>query len=281
MFRDSPGSMGFKGPCPSVCSVLRMSYRYSKPKYTTFLIMRTHILTFPRWDEISISVEQPSASHWQQEQEGEEDVWIGDCRVWTEPAKGERRICKVNDHIRHLSSKLNTSYCMISSLKHVTSPYVLRTMYFACFHVHLRYVLTLWGGDPESIRIFWLQKKVLRLIVRMGRRASFMNLFKNLNILPLPCLYISEVACCIKSNMDKMKYNGEIHDHCTCQKLDLPTQFCRTTLLKNSGANVGIKLYNKLPNTIKWLDKIQEFKRRLKYFLLQHTFYSVDEYMSS
>jgi hypothetical protein len=54
-----------------------------------------------------------------------------------------------------------------------------------------------------------------------------------------------------------------------------------TTLLKNSGGNVGIKLYNKLPNTIKWLDKIQEFKRRLKYFLLQHTFYSMDEYMSS
>ena len=187
---------------------------------------------------------------------------------------------KWNNHIKHLNSKLNTSYYMISSLKHVTSPYVLRTMYFACFHVHLRYGLTLWGGDPESIRIFRLQKKVLRIIGGMGRRASCRNLFKNLNILPLPCIYISEVVYCVKSNMEKMKCNGEIHDHCTRQKLDLHTQFCRTTLLKNSGANVGIKLYNKLPNTIKRLDKIQEFKRRLKYFLLQHTFYSVDEYMS-
>jgi len=44
---------------------------------------------------------------------------------------------------------------------------------------------------------------------------------------------------------------------------------------------VGIKLYNKLPNTIKTLEKLQEFKIRLKYFLLQHIFYSVDEYMSS
>jgi hypothetical protein len=51
-----------------------------------------------------------------------------------------------------------------------------------------------------------------------------------------------------------MKYNGEICDHCTCQKLDLHTKFCRTTLLKNSGANVGIKLYNKLPNIIKRLE---------------------------
>jgi hypothetical protein len=81
--------------------------------------------------------------------------------------------------------------------------------------------------------------------------------------------------------MEKIKYNGEVHDHCTHQKSDLHTQYCRTKLFKNSSANVGIKLYNKLPNTIKRLDKIQEFKRRLKYFLLQHTFYSVDEYMSS
>jgi hypothetical protein len=57
---------------------------------------------------------------------------------------------KWNNHIKHLSSKLNTSYYMISSLKNVVSPYVLRTMYFACFHVHLRYGVTLWGGDPES-----------------------------------------------------------------------------------------------------------------------------------
>jgi hypothetical protein len=75
---------------------------------------------------------------------------------------------KWNDHIEHLRSKLNTSYYMIRSLKHVTSPYVLRTMYFACFLVHLSYGLTLWGGDPESKKIFRLQKKVLRIIGGAG-----------------------------------------------------------------------------------------------------------------
>jgi len=52
-----------------------------------------------------------------------------------------------------------------------------------------------------------------------------------------------------------MIYNEEIHDQCTHQKLDLHIQFCRTTLLKNSSANVGKKLYNKLPNTVKRLEK--------------------------
>ena len=78
-----------------------------------------------------------------------------------------------------------------------------------------------------------------------------------------------------------MKYYEEVHDHCTCQKSDLHIQFRKTTLFKNSSANVGIKLYIKLPNTIKRLEKIEEFKRKLKYFLLRHIFYSVDEYISS
>ena len=121
---------------------------------------------------------------------------------------------------------------MISSLKNVMSPYVLRTIYFACFHVHLIYGLTLWGGDPEIIRIFWLQKYVIRIIGKVGRHASCRNLFRDLNILPLPCLYISKVMCCAKSNMEKMKYNEEVHDHCTHQKSHLHIQFC-STLFKN------------------------------------------------
>jgi hypothetical protein len=131
------------------------------------------------------------------------------------------------------------------------------------------------------MRMFRLQKKVIRMIGKVDRHASCRNLFKDLNILSLPCLYISEVVCCVKSNMEKLKYNEEVHDHCTRQKSDLHIQFCRTTLFKNSSTNVGIKLNIKLPNTIKRLEKIQKFKRRLEYFLLQHIFYSMDKYMSS
>jgi hypothetical protein len=116
--------------------------------------------------------------------------------------------------------------------------------------------LTLWGGDPESIRIFRLQKKVLRIIGKADWHASCRNPFKDLSILPLSCLYISEVVCCVKSNLEKMKYNKEVHHHCTHQKSDLHTQFWKTTLFKNSSANAGIKLYNKLLNRIKILEKI-------------------------
>jgi hypothetical protein len=93
------------------------------------------------------------------------------------------------NHIRYLSSRLNTSLYIISSLKNVMSAHVLRTMYFVCFHVRLRYSMTLWGSDLESIKIFRLQKKVVRLMGKVGQPITCRNLFKDLNILPLPCLY--------------------------------------------------------------------------------------------
>jgi hypothetical protein len=42
---------------------------------------------------------------------------------------------------------------------------------------------------------------------------------------------------------------------------------------------VGTKLFNKLPDTIKGLEKIEEFKRRQAFSTVAY-FYSVDEYMS-
>ena len=42
---------------------------------------------------------------------------------------------------------------------------------------------------------------------------------------------------------------------------------------------MGIKLYNKLPPVIKNLEITQEFKSRVKDFLMQHMIYSVEEFL--
>ena len=77
-----------------------------------------------------------------------------------------------------------------------------------------------------------------------------------------------------------MEDRAQKHDYYTRQKLDLHHQLCRTNVAKNSGINIGIKLYSKLPPVIKNLEMTQEFKSRVKDFLMQHTFYSVDEFVS-
>jgi hypothetical protein len=52
---------------------------------------------FPTVGENIYSVGQPSTGLCQEGiVEAEEDEWIGDCRVWTETAKCEERICEEN-----------------------------------------------------------------------------------------------------------------------------------------------------------------------------------------
>jgi hypothetical protein len=41
---------------------------------------------------------------------------------------------------------------------------------------------------------------------------------------------------------------------------------------------MGIKLYNKLPVQIKLLDNYKGFKREVKTFLLNNTFYTIEEF---
>ena len=192
-----------------------------------------------------------------------------------------RENLKWNDHFDSLKSKLNTGYYLINQLQKITSLHVVRTMYYACFHSHLKYGITLWGGDSKSRKIFILQKKVIRIMCKVDQHTSCRNLFRTLGLLPLPCLYISEMVCWIKYSHSKLVHNLDLHEHDTCHKTDLHPLTCRTNLAKNNGLNMGIALYNKLPQNLKKLDTKHTFKNKVKKFLLQNVFYSVDEYLLS
>jgi len=41
---------------------------------------------------------------------------------------------------------------------------------------------------------------------------------------------------------------------------------------------MGVRLYNKMPNRIKQLETFRDFKRKLKLFLLDNHFYSLNEF---
>ena len=105
---------------------------------------------------------------------------------------------KWNHHCDLLKSKLNTGYYLISQLQKIVNPHVCRSMYYGCVHFHLKYGITLWGGDPKTRKIFLLQKKIIRIMCKVDQHTSCINLFRTLGILPLPCLYISEMVCWIK-----------------------------------------------------------------------------------
>jgi hypothetical protein len=96
--------------------------------------------------------------------------------------------------------------------------------------------------------IFKLQKRVIRIISGVDRLSSCRQHFKELDLLPLPCMYIFELVYYIKSHFGELDQNSAVHNHNTRQKLNLHVQFCRTNVEKNGVMNMGIRLYNRIPN---------------------------------
>jgi len=117
------------------------------------------------------------------------------------------------------------------------------------------------GGEGKSVKIFWLQKKVIQLITGVHKHISCRHIFREFQILTLASLYILEVLCFIKKYQGNLKQNFRIHDHNTRNKFDLHTCYCSTVLYHRSVTNMGIKLFNKLPIQIKQMDNHRGFKR--------------------
>jgi len=60
-------------------------------------------------------------------------------------------------------------------------------------------------------------------------------MFKTLNMLPVPCIYIMKTVYYKKFNISRFDYN-------TWKRSDFQSQFCLTT--KHRISNMGTKLYN-------------------------------------
>jgi hypothetical protein len=105
----------------------------------------------------------------------------------------------------------------------------------------------------------------------MKRFESCRNVFKTFNILTVTSLYILEVLCFIKKHIVNLKTNSQVHDYNTRGKNNYHILGCNTSQYQKSVTNLGIKLYNSMPNRIKSLNCPTKFKKEVKkYYLTTH-----------
>ena len=98
--------------------------------------------------------------------------------------------------------------------------------------------------------------------------ASCKQLFKVLNILTLASLYIFEITCFIRKYCRSLEQNYQVHQHNTRRKLDIHVKTQKTELYKKSVINMGTRVYNNLPKSLKEINDYKVFKKELKIFLL-------------
>jgi hypothetical protein len=142
----------------------------------------------------------------------------------------------------------------------------------------MKYGIVFWGTGCDSIKVFRMQKTVIRLIAGVQKYESCRHIFKDFKILTTPSLYILEVLCFINKNKRNLNNNCHIHNYNTRSKCDIHVQSCNTTQYPKSVINMGIRLFNNLPDKIKMVDNNKIFKTEVKLILLHNSFYSIQEY---
>ena len=97
----------------------------------------------------------------------------------------------------------------------------------------------------------------------MSSRTSCRQLFKELNILTLPSLYILKVTCSIRKYCQFLEQNFKVQK-CTSntrRKMAIHVKLQNTEVYKKSVTNMGTKVYNNLPGFIKEINDYKASKK--------------------
>jgi len=120
---------------------------------------------------------------------------------------------KWNSHVQSLANKLRKVSFMIKSSKGILSPYVIQSVYFTKSQALLWCGILSWVGigGELNIRIFRIQKRMIRSMVGVSSRTSCRQFFKDLNILTLASLYILEETCFVRKYCQSLEQNSEVY----------------------------------------------------------------------
>jgi len=138
----------------------------------------------------------------------------------------------------------------------------------------MRYRIIFWGNSYHSIKIFRLQKRVIRIIVCCGNRDFCRNLCKKLNILPSLSQYLLSQRIFVVNNSDQFLINYKI---CNINTIVLTVTFLWQIYMFIKG-EFTIQVL-RFPFNIKFSDNPRTFKSALKLYV--NSFYSLNEYYNN
>jgi hypothetical protein len=124
-------------------------------------------------------------------------------------------------------------------------------IYFAYFHSLKKYGIIFWGNSSDNKKVFTLQKKSLRTVVGAKPQTPCSDLFKKLQIVPLPCKYIFSLLSFIINNLEHYQTNSAIYCVNTRNRHHLHRRTANLTCFQKSTYYSGIIIFNNLSASLK------------------------------
>jgi hypothetical protein len=139
-------------------------------------------------------------------------------------------------------SKLNSACFAVRTVKSIMSQNALRIMYYSYVHSIITYGIIVWGNSLYSIKMFRIQKNIIRIITNSRNRDVCRKLFKKLKILPLYSQYIFSLLLYITNNKQLFLTNLEIHKINTRASSNLHPPISNLTKFQK-GTYSGMKIF--------------------------------------
>jgi hypothetical protein len=134
----------------------------------------------------------------------------------------------------------------VQSIRPHVSLNTLKMIYYSCFHSVMTYGLLFWGHSSDSIKIFRLQKKIIRIMIGCRSSVSCRKLFFNLKILPPPSQYI----LCLLFFVIIIGINSETYHIDTKQNSNFHQPSMNLTKYMKGVYCLGFKVFNMLSSYI-------------------------------
>ena len=141
-------------------------------------------------------------------------------------------------------------------------------LYYTFIYPYLVYCNLVWGNTFEThlMPLIILQKKVIRIINHADFNSHTNNLFHSNRILKLKDINIFLQAVHMYKSDTSIFQNS--HSYNTRNRDNLNFVFQRTATTQMSLSFSGPKIWNELPDTIKNLPTLHQFKTKLKDYLI-------------
>lgn len=156
---------------------------------------------------------------------------------------------------------------------------VIKTAYYGLFHSRMVYGIELWGGISEASIVFKLQKRAIRTMMKKRARVSCRPLFKELNILTLPSVFILKQAL-YKKKEPSIETRGDKHNHDLRNKDDICIPYKRLVMSNQLCSVMSARVFNKIPLSVRRLSE-NHFKRTITRFLMRNCFYDIKEFINA
>jgi hypothetical protein len=112
-----------------------------------------------------------------------------------------------------------------------------------------------WGNSIDGKNVFYIQKKIIRILAGTKRRASYRELFKKLNILPLTSEFLLSLLSFVVDNIQTFQTNSDIHNVSTRYRYNLHVPY--TNLSKYQKGTKYVPELNQPNKNLVWTPNIK------------------------